>query len=368
MIGANSCGIYLYAIIPTREEIIFNVAGVGAQDNEVYTIGHDCLAAVASTSQLAEYRGLKRDEAVPYLVAHQRVIETIMQNHPLLPIKFGTVLADEAQVRRFLAQGASLFHTALNQYADLMQMEVVVFWNPSQVFQQIAQEEPIIHLKNKLSNRPPEETMEERVALGQLVLAALERQREVLRVVILPVLKEVALDIMANPLMDDTMVVNVALLVDASGRKALEQKLEALDAAFERGECKTPGTTPLTFRCVGPLPPYSFATVEAQSLTFDAIEAARRYLNLEEEIPREEIKKAYRRLAGQSHPDRNPNTPGLEAHMSELTHAYQLLSAYAGAQFSVCSNYQDPNPVCSFSREAVEQTLLIAIRRQDIMA
>ena len=75
----------------------------------------------------------------------------------------------------------------------------------------------------------------------------------------------------------------------------------------------------------------------------------------------DEIKKAYRRLADQVHPDHNAQDAqageksAREASMTELTQAYQLLMSLAANQ----------PEVCSFSREAVEQTLLIDIRRQE---
>jgi DnaJ-domain-containing protein 1 len=378
MASPNSSGIYLYAIIPTGKEIIFDVAGVGSDHDEVYTIPYSNptaapssrtepvmggtdeqpLAALVSASPLLDYRGLKRNEAAHYLVAHQRIVEAVMQDYPLLPVKFGTVLTDETQVHRLLEQGKAIFRSALVQYADKVQMEVVVLWNVQQVFQEIAQEEPVVQLKAQIGTRPAEETLAERIAFGQLVKASLEQRRAALSEEISPALREIALSVAVNPLMDDSMVANVALLVDEAGRRALECRLEELDTAFVRGERKAPGNAPLTFRCVGPLPPYSFATVEVQALLYEVVDAARRHLDLGETATADDIKRAYRRLASQLHPDRNPNLPEVEARMTELTRAYQLLTAYAESQ----------SHPCTYSREAVEQTLLIAIRRQEIMA
>ena len=345
---------YLYAIIPTGDEVIFDVAGLDDDHDEVYTVPHRDIAAVVSASPLADYRGLKRNEAVRYLVAHQRVIETVMQAFPLLPVSFGTVLPDEAWVPRLLAQGDPLFRTSLEMVADQVQMEVVVLCDLQETFQEIGQEEHIAQLKAQVEGRPPEETTVERVAIGQMVHAALEARRRALQSHLIPPLQEVALDLVTNPLMDDHMVANVALLLDEAGREALDRRLEALDEEFE-GQ--------LHFRCVGPLPPYSFTTVEVQVPSFEAVDKARRRLGVGETATPGNIKRAYHRLASRAHPDHNLEDPEAEARMAELTQAHELLSAYAESQA-----VGKADVLCAFSREAVEQTLLIAIRRQDTPA
>lgn len=369
MMAALNSGIYLYAIIPGGDEIIFDVAGAGSDNDEVYTIPHGGLAVVVSASLLSVYRGLKQDQAARYLVAHQRVVETVMQDFSLLPVKFGTVLTDEAQVRRLLAQGEALFRSALERFSGQVQMEVVVLRNLQQVFQEISQEAQIAELKTQIASRPPEETTVERIAIGQMVQASLAQRRTALRDRLLPSLQEVALDLVVNPPMDDSMVANVALLLDQAGRAALDRQLEWLDREFGGR---------LLFRCVGPLPPYSFATAEVRVPSFEAIDEARCCLGLGETVNPGEIKRAYHRLAGQLHPDLNPDDPQAEARMAELTRAYKLLTDYA-ENVQGCRGAEEqrgrgehpsapaPDPLCTFSREAVERSLLIAIRRQEIV-
>jgi hypothetical protein len=161
----------------------------------------------------------------------------------------------------------------------------------------------------------------------------------------------------SNATMHDSIVANMALLVDEPGRAALEQRLEELDAEFGGR---------LTLRCVGPLPPYSFATVEAQVPSFEAVDEARRQLGLGEVVTPVDIKKSYRRVARQAHPDMNLNQPGADARMAEITRAYEFLSNYANGQG------QEAEParplVCRFDRRSVEKTVLVAVRRQELAA
>src|SRR3989442_1337539 len=49
-------------------------------------------------------------------------------------------------------------------------------------------------------------------------------------------------------------------------------------------------------------------------------------LGVEKKASAEEIKRAYRKLARQYHPDRNPDDPKAEARFKEIQHAYDVLS------------------------------------------
>lgn len=347
---------YVYAIIPTGDEAVFDVAGVDDHPM-VHSVAYGDLAAVVSASPRTDYRGLQRDEAIRYLMAHQRVVERVMQSFSILPVKFGTVLRDEGSVRGLLEQGEALFRTALERCAGRTQMEVVVVWDLQEVFREIGEEEPIARVKARVAAQPSKNTLATRTTVGQMVQASLERRLTALQERLVPSLQEVGLDLVVNPRMDDSIVANVALLVDETGRGALQQRLELLDRNFGGH---------LDFRCVGPLPPYSFATVEVQVPSFEAVDEGRCRLGLEEAVPPDEIRRAYRRLARQVHPDVNPEDPEAEAHIAELTHAYEFLTAYAENQGWDAENTREA--VCRFDRRTVEGTVLIAVQRQQTAA
>jgi hypothetical protein len=185
---------------------------------------------------------------------------------------------------------------------------------------------------------------------GMAIHASIERRRVALREQIIGMLDGCAYDLVQNPTMDDTMVVNVALLINEANRTAFDDRLEQIDQALAG----------LQIRCVGPLPPYSFATVTIQTPSFDTIDQARRRLDLDQRATSSEIKHAYRAQAALIHPDHNTQDDA-EAHMAELTAAYKLLNRYAASQ----TQTQPDDQYIWFDRDTVEQTFLIAISRQD---
>lgn len=343
-------GIYLYGIISTRNNLVFETDGLGESEGQVHTILWEDIAVVVEPSPKADYRGMARSEVVRYLMAHQRVVEAVMADYQVLPMEFGTVLPGEEWAERLLEQGQVLFRRTLNDLAGRVQMEVTALWDLAPIFQEIAREEPIAQLKAELVQADPESVLRGRTTLGQMVQASLERRRLVLQQRILSGLQLLTQDRVSNSLMDDSMIVNVALLLDPAEHVALDECLRILDQEFEGR---------LRFRCVGPLPPYSFATVRARLPNLANITAARLRLDLPEVATSVLIRRAYRWQAARLHPDHNQEDPDAAATMAELTQAHELLQEYAASQPLVGGE----TSICSFAPQSVERTLLLDVRR-----
>ncbi len=342
---------YVYGIIPTDERVSLPGAGVSAQPGGIHTVPCDGISAVVGPSDLDNYQGLSREELVKVLLEHQRVVEKVMSAFPVLPAKFGTVLTDDNRVTDLLTRGHDRFRAELDRLSACVQMEVVVQWDLEKVFAELSLDKGISELRAAAAAAPPADAQAMRVLLGRTVQTLLEERRAALKDRLLPRLQEAAEEVHANPCMDDKMILNLALLVDEPGRLRLDDLLAELDAEFEGS---------LGFRCVGPLPPYTFATLEVQSPTFADTERARRLLDLHAEVTPREVKEAFRRLASQLHPDVNRDPGRGEEAMVELAWAYKLLSRLVE---SACEG--EIARSCRLDRASVEQALLFNVRRQD---
>lgn len=293
--------IYVYAIIPACEPRQLDVIGLCPTDPRVHTISGAWLAAVVGAAPEVDLRALARDEAVRYLFAHQRVVEAVMRNSAALPVKFGTVVPDEATVLSLLARGEPVLAPPLAEFAQHVQTELIVSWLLEDTLRKIAAEDAVVELKAKVAAQPADADL--RVDLGRTVKKSIDRRRDDCRSHILAALRPIAADVVENALMDDRMVANLALLLPEGASAAFDQRLAQLDQEYEG--C-------LNFRCVGPLPPYSFATVEVTLPSFCAVDEARRTLSLGDTAERAEIKSAYRRLMQTVHPDLTP-APSVDA-------------------------------------------------------
>ncbi len=341
---------YVYGIIPSDERVSLPGAGVSAGPGGIHAVPCDGIAAVVGPSDRDDYQGLAREDLVQVLLEQQRVVEGVMAAFPVLPARFGTVLADEERVIDLLTRGHDLLRDELDRLAACVQMEVVVQWDLEQVFAEIGRDERVAQVRAAAA-APAADTEALRILLGRTVQTLLEERRAALEERLLPRLRETAREVHANPCMDDKMVLNLALLVDEPGRVQLDALLPELDAELE-GE--------LDFRCVGPLPPYTFATLEVEAPRFVDTERARGLLELPMEVTAGQVKTAFRGLASRLHPDVNPDAAHGEEAIAELAWAYKLLSRFVD---SACEG--ETARLCRLDRASVEQALLFDVRRQE---
>ena len=342
---------YIYGIVPTNQDVTVPGDGVSKQPGGIHTLPCKDIAAVVGPSDLDDYRGLGREELVRVLLDHQRVVEQVMHTFPILPAKFSTVLADERRVMELLTKGYDLFRSTLCELEGCAQMEVVAQWDLKGVFADLGRDERVAQIGALAATAAQERAKELRILAGRMVQTMLEEKRAAYQIRLLPRLRECGLEAISNPCMDDSMVLNLALLTDGVGRARLDGLLSQLD-----DECEGR----LNFRCVGPLPPYSFASLEVETPSFSDIDRSRRLLDLPVEVTTRQVKEAFRRLASRLHPDVNPDTARSEEAMAELAWAYKLLSRFVD---SACEG--EAGRSCRLDRPSVEQALLFDICHQE---
>ena len=89
---------YLYAILPTPTGGDYEPMAFASPDGRFEVISDGTLAAVVSETTTRGYTDLPRGDVMRALAQHQAAIEALMEGAAaLLPVKFGTVLADEGR-------------------------------------------------------------------------------------------------------------------------------------------------------------------------------------------------------------------------------------------------------------------------------
>ncbi len=344
--------LYVYAIVPAQQGN-GGVIGADPASGGLWTIAAGPFAAVVGSGPNAEGRGRSREDLVLQLLAHQKTIEQIMQAMPVLPVKFGTVVPDEASVRAILERGGASFGTAFDRLDGCAQVEILVKWDVEAVFAEIANEEAIVGLKKKweLHVDAPQEVT--RLVLGRLVKQSLERRRTALAAVLSKALRAVAVDAITYPATADQVVLHLVLLMKADEMAALDRCLETLDAAHDGR---------LTCRCVGPLAPYSFATVEIEIVEATTLAHAMRLLDIGPAASAAEVRAAYHRAAKNVHPDAVGAVVGGSASMVALKEACRILSLNAKTD----GGLRDMEEVLSAGNpQLAGRSVIVSVQRQE---
>ena len=93
-------GRYVYGIVQTKDHMNFGKIGIGGAGEPVYTVNYLDIAAVVSKTPVAIF-----DPTRENALAHEHVIETVMKNHTIIPMSFGTVFRTDDDIREVHAQG-----------------------------------------------------------------------------------------------------------------------------------------------------------------------------------------------------------------------------------------------------------------------
>src|SRR5262245_43794535 len=93
----GSEGSYVYCIIRSEQPLSFGPLGLGPEPAEVHTIHYRDIAAVVSNTPI-----VVQDPTRENVLAHQRVNETVMQKHTVIPMSFGTVFKTDDDIMELL--------------------------------------------------------------------------------------------------------------------------------------------------------------------------------------------------------------------------------------------------------------------------
>lgn len=244
-----SAGKYLYCIIRSPEPRDLVTRGIGERGDKVYTVHYKDLAAVVSDSPAAEYDNSRRN-----MMSHTAVLEEVMGEYTILPVRFGIVAPNEKAIReQMLKRRYDELDRLLRSMEGRVELGLKTFWYEDIVLREIIDENaPIRQLRDGLVGRPAEETYYERIRLGELVEKAMKQKRDADAAHILSRLRPLACDVRVNTVITERMVLNAAFLVEREREPEFDHAIQQMDA--EMGQR-------MMFKYVGSAPPYNFVNI-----------------------------------------------------------------------------------------------------------
>ena len=327
----------IYGFIKGDEPHRFGAIGING--GEVYAMPFEGISAIVGNLPRQGFEALPKETLLRNLTIYQSVIEQLMTEYPVIPVKFGTLLEGDEAVIHILKRGKDEIVQSLTEMENKIELDVVALWpDLNAVLAEIGQTEEIKALKETAAAESEGNGLAIRIQAGKQVKALLEQKRESLQSVILPPLLSIAEKHCIHSLMDDGMIMNAAFLIRKENASRLEGIVSGLDHRYEDR---------INFRIIGPLPPYSFRSFEIKTAEYAPLNDARKLLQLEEETTQQEIRDKFWQMTKKCHPDKFPGDREAQKHFEKINQAYKLVNDYCR------------DPACSFRETDIKSWVSI---------
>lgn len=247
-IAPGEAGRYVYGIVQAMEPISFGKVGIGGGGELVYTVNFQDIAAVVSNTSVYIF-----DPTRENALAHEHVIETVMKNHTIIPMSFGTVFRTDDDIREVLKSIYSSLQDVLHQMSGKLEFGLKVNWERDQIIEDIKQEdEEIRQFHQEIIRKHLQSTYLARMQLGRMIDKALaERSIEYVRE-IYESLRGVCVASRDNQPIGDKMIMNAAFLVEREREAEFDSAVNKIARKYGQR---------LKFKYTGPWPPYNFVNI-----------------------------------------------------------------------------------------------------------
>jgi hypothetical protein len=241
-------GKYIYCIIETAVAKTFGLQGVGGRGDELYAICFNDIAAVVSNSPIIRYK-VSRENTL----AHEKAIEVVMEEHTVLPVRFATIAEDEDKVKKILEKEYGKFKDLLNKMKDKKELGLKAIFHEDAIYKDILEKYKEIRiLKEKVATLPSEKTYFKRAEIGEMVEAALQKEKDIYKKDILNTLSALATEVKINNSYYELMIINAAFLVEKNKGAKFDQKVNELGAKYSSN---------IKFKYIGKVPPFNFVNL-----------------------------------------------------------------------------------------------------------
>lgn len=239
---------YIYGVMSELDRAP-DVDEGGLDGEPVRLLHHGGLSAVVGTFSEERVRATRAN-----LSAHERVVDAARRVGTVLPIRFGVLMdCDQDVVEELLKGRRDLLSSLLAEMAGRAEIRIQASYLPDVALRDAVATDPsIVRLRRRLHGRSEAATYYDRIRLGELVAAAVQRVRAYDAASLTRRIDKLAVLTRPLPTRSEHIAMHAAFLFNESDLG--EQ--EALLATLAKEHAKR-----LRFRVVGPLAPWDFVDV-----------------------------------------------------------------------------------------------------------
>ena len=316
----NKQGVYIYGFVP--DDCFAGIANKLSQIG-IYSIAYGDISAIVSDTKHEKLEYLDREALAHLLVDHQQKIERIVSEgcSIIIPMQLGTIVSSGNDVIKILKNGSILLKDTFKIIDNVSEFDLVAVWsNFSDVIKSISDTSHVRQMKEEIIRKNIIDEADA-VNIGKIIKNKIEEKNNKVSQDVVNSLIPFCVETKKHETMNDEMLVNSAFLVKKENKDLFMEMVDQLDLKYE---------DQINFKIVGPLPCYSFYTIECKVLNKHDIETAKEVLGIDVFKSESDLKKAYRQKAGLIHPDKHTenqkiNTDGFV----QINNAYKILLEYS---------------------------------------
>ena len=245
--GQQQKGIYVYGILPADIEVAVGIPGVGEHPGLLRDVRFDGLAALISEVDSSGRLGSPDD-----LRTHREILDATAAEVPVLPLRFGTILASEDAVAEdLLAAHHDEFTAALDQLEGRTEFQVKGRYVKDAVLGEVlSQDKQAAGLQDAVQGKDPDAARNARIELGQLLNQAVKARREEDTRALRQAMDRLCVASVAREPTHELDAVHVAFLVAVDQEPEVERVIEDLAHEWEGR---------IDVQLLGPMAAYDFA-------------------------------------------------------------------------------------------------------------
>lgn len=239
-------GKYIYCFIGEKERITFGNSTISNLNAPVYTITCKDISAVVSDAPIIDYDPTRKN-----ILAHQAIVNKVMDKYTIIPVAFGTVANKRKNVEAIINEYYEEFDDLLDYFKDKIEVGLRIIWNKDYFNTDIESNE-IKRLKEIVSGKEEKRVLNEKIELGKLVEAVVLSKRKEYEKNIYEQLENLCVNSKLKDKIPIKTVFNAYFLIEKSMEAAFDKEVGALSDVYQNK---------LNFNYTGPWPPYNFVDV-----------------------------------------------------------------------------------------------------------
>lgn len=235
-------GLYAYCIIAR------NCCDTGEPElpDGTFLVQHRDIAAVVERVSESKWQPTKDN-----IIRHQKIITTVQETLPILPLRFGMVFKDSEELARVLQDKYAEIQGLFAKVEGRVELSLRLFWHHNAFLEDIGNRK-IEELKKQYQNANANHYIAA-IEIGKQVESLVNQKREEYIREILEPLRGIADDSVLGPITGEKMVFNAAFLVKESLVDQFDEVVKNLHDQYQEK---------FLFRYSGPWPAYNFAAAK----------------------------------------------------------------------------------------------------------